>query len=473
LSVPSPILRCITVALSCELHPKSSANFFARHLHSMHLLDIHVACCQLLAWSFLQSHAIRDSITDPSDGTIITRSSNEGGVFETQIIPGSQITENVFETQIMAGSGGSTGSVLVVMSLNCEPWDEYVDCLDHAGSGGFGSVALGAYDKECRDRTHKDGDKIDVAIKGMTVAGGRSILKTIALNEIRTMELLTSPYFVAIWDSYYDDGERSDTSENDVVYILEEGLAGDLKDASTMGFGGAPLNEKNMSLLFLDVLRGVYHMHYNHSLVHRDLKPDNIMVSKDGRAKIGDVALSCDPAGVHSTIIPCQDFAGTPFYQAPEIWDARNGLYETKVFVGSELPSGAESDETPTYSTKSDMWSLGVILYQLVFQSLHVPKQLYKAKTTGRHPLSDAVGAFRVEDDVQDEEVAARLGQVDPAVKLLLIGLLQADPGKRFDVEEALQRTMDWVKGVDATDLNNQPPPPDGRRPECFKPLWK
>ena len=71
--------------------------------------------------------------------------------------------------------------------------------------------------------------------------------------------------------------------------------------------------------------------------MHRDIKPDNIMITKDDSVRLIDFGLS--KASKNGKQLKTR--AGTPYYMAPE------------VLQGS-------------YSNKADIWSLGVILYTLV-----------------------------------------------------------------------------------------------------------
>jgi len=86
------------------------------------------------------------------------------------------------------------------------------------------------------------------------------------------------------------------------------------------------------------------HMHAQ-EVVHRDIKPDNIMLTGDGELKLIDFGLSqrTEMDGSHA-----KNIAGTPYYMAPEVLEGH-------------------------YDSKCDIWSVGVILY--VFMSGYLPFQ--------------------------------------------------------------------------------------------------
>ena len=73
-------------------------------------------------------------------------------------------------------------------------------------------------------------------------------------------------------------------------------------------------------------------------IIHRDLKTANIFLSKDRELKIGDFGIS---KSLDKTSLDATAMIGTPYYLSPEMVEGK------------------------PYSTKADIWALGVILYQL------------------------------------------------------------------------------------------------------------
>jgi len=79
------------------------------------------------------------------------------------------------------------------------------------------------------------------------------------------------------------------------------------------------------------------HMH-SQKVVHRDIKPENIMVQVEDELKLIDFGLSKRQKG-NSKL---KTMAGTPYYMAPEVIEGKK------------------------YDSKYDMWSMGVLMYQLL-----------------------------------------------------------------------------------------------------------
>jgi serine/threonine-protein kinase len=114
------------------------------------------------------------------------------------------------------------------------------------------------------------------------------------------------------------------------------------------------LNVEARVKLFMEVLAAVAHAH-SHLIVHRDIKPANIFVTEDGRVKLLDFGIAKlldDPTS--AGITKSQAVALTPRYAAPEQLTAQ------------------------PVTTATDVYSLGLVLYQLL---------------TGKHPLSDQEGS--------------------------------------------------------------------------------
>ncbi|XP_068173372.1 serine/threonine-protein kinase Nek3 isoform X1 [Antennarius striatus] len=88
---------------------------------------------------------------------------------------------------------------------------------------------------------------------------------------------------------------------------------------------------------FAQMCAATQHIH-NKWVLHRDLKSKNIFLTDNGTIKVGDFGSACI---LKSSKSYAQAYVGTPYYVAPEIWDNK------------------------PYSNKSDVWSLGCVLYEL------------------------------------------------------------------------------------------------------------
>jgi serine/threonine protein kinase len=190
--------------------------------------------------------------------------------------------------------------------------------FEKLGDGGYGSVYL------CRDQ-----HGIRYACKQLPFAKNK---RSRVQREVEIMERFTKSTRVSRLIDACEDG--------DSFYIVQEWCKGGaLKDY--MG-GHALYGENAVASIIRGVLRGLCHIHQA-AVIHRDIKGSNIMFADktdDAEIKIIDfgAAVKCDASG-HP--IECPDMVGTPWFISPE------GL-------------------SHTFTYKSDIWSVGVVTYQLL-----------------------------------------------------------------------------------------------------------
>jgi serine/threonine protein kinase len=136
---------------------------------------------------------------------------------------------------------------------------------------------------------------------------------------------------------------------------------------------------------------------YLHSLkiVHQDIKPGNILISKSGGVYLTDFGLSHE-FDEEATVF------GTPLYHAPEVLDLRPG------------PVGKSAG-------KADVWSFGVTLYEMLF---------------GKTPFAGR-DVYEIIAGIRDTELVAPEGADEDAWELLM-GMLAVDPAERFDMEDVV-----------------------------------
>lgn len=163
------------------------------------------------------------------------------------------------------------------------------------------------------------------------------------MNEVRLLAQVDHPNVIKC-EGWFNDEER-----RSLFIILEYCNCGDLsKKIASRKVTSRPkfFPERYIWFMFHQICLGVQHLHYN-GIVHRDLKPLNIMLArKDCQIKLADLGVSRQVSN-NTTIL--QTVIGTPLYLSPELVD--------------NLP----------YNEKTDIWSLGVILYELC--TLRVPFQ--------------------------------------------------------------------------------------------------
>ena len=161
-------------------------------------------------------------------------------------------------------------------------------------------------------------------------------------NEAKILSSVNSEYVVKYYESFY--------SEHSFNIVMEFCDGSDLKKYIKEHKSQNKLIEKDKIFDFiLDICEGLKEIH-NKKLIHRDLKPDNLFLTKDLKVKIGDF-------GIAKQLNNPEDYANTCFgsllYMAPE--EARNYQYNNKI----------------------DIWSLGCIIHELCTLDYCFPNQFF------------------------------------------------------------------------------------------------
>jgi NIMA (never in mitosis gene a)-related kinase len=158
-----------------------------------------------------------------------------------------------------------------------------------------------------------------------------------AMNEVNVLKSLTHPNIVRHFDNFIHHGK--------ICLVMEFAPCGDLDSRiRSVSLSKSFLTEDQIGKWFVQILQGLSLLHAR-NIMHRDLKPQNIFITDNGeRVMIGDFGV-CKVLGSKHDLT--STITGTPYYLSPEIFQGK------------------------PYSFKSDIWSLGCILYQLV--ALQVP----------------------------------------------------------------------------------------------------
>jgi len=134
--------------------------------------------------------------------------------------------------------------------------------------------------------------------------------------------------------------------EDLIVLVLENAMYKDIVHFTKL-LRRNTLTESMLAYITLNILKGLKHMN-NCGFVHFDIKPQNILVDEHLTFKLADFSVSEEmKKGKKEYNLP---FVGTLYYMAPEIFDQ-------KIVEADHLH-------------KVDLWSLGVMIYQLAFGKL-------------------------------------------------------------------------------------------------------
>uniref|UniRef100_A0A7I4FA61 Protein kinase domain-containing protein n=1 Tax=Physcomitrium patens TaxID=3218 RepID=A0A7I4FA61_PHYPA len=253
------------------------------------------------------------------------------------------------------------------------------------GSGSFAVVWKGY---------HKQHPGFDVAIKEIATERLNRKLQESLRREIAILQRIDHPNIIKLHDIVEVAGKCLQAQDR-IHLVLEYCAGGDLA-AYIQRHGKAT---EVVARLFMRQLGAGLQVLWNNNLMHRDLKPQNLLLSKDdGHAvlKIADFgfARSLQPLGMADTL------CGSPLYMAPEVLQSEQ------------------------YDAKADLWSVGAILFQLV---------------TGRPPFSGNNHVQLLQNIMKSTEVRfpdAIMAQLHPECIDMCRKLLRMDPVERLSFED-------------------------------------
>lgn len=258
-----------------------------------------------------------------------------------------------------------------------------VDTLDELGKGNYGTVykvrhsrpqmrrpgqglaGNKAHPSQQQQQQHKDSpaspSRANDEAASAPARGGTGIV--MAMKEIRLeldeakfaaiiMELdilhrCTSPFIVDFYGAFFQEG---------AVYICMEFMNGGSIDK----IYGDGIPENVLRKITFATTRGLKSLKDEHNIIHRDVKPTNILVNTNGAVKICDFGVSGNlVASIAKTNIGCQS------YMAPE-----------RISSGGVQQAGANPGGG-TYSVQSDIWSLGLTIIECAMGRYPYPPETY------------------------------------------------------------------------------------------------
>ena len=191
--------------------------------------------------------------------------------------------------------------------------------LDLIGHGTYGRVYRAI---------EKESEKI-LVIKEMIFDGIAKMEQDEILNEVKVMSQVNHNHIIKYYHSFLENG---------LLYIVMEYCKlGDLGQLIKKQ-NKEPFDENIIWTYLIQISQGLKYLH-DKRILHRDLKPQNIFLQSENNIKIGDLGLG---RILSTNTIQARSGVGTPLYFSPELCQ--------------DMP----------YDDKSDVWSLGCLIYELM-----------------------------------------------------------------------------------------------------------
>jgi hypothetical protein len=245
------------------------------------------------------------------------------------------------------------------------------------GKGGMGVVY----------RAHDAVLNRDVAVKLLSASGLGTEGRERMLREAQAIAQLNHPNIVQVFDAGQLDGSPF------IVMELVEGQS--LHDQPPKDFPA-------IVAVARQICAALEHAH-QHGIIHRDLKPENVILAADGTAKLMDFGLA---RSVASRMTAEGEITGTVFYLAPELALGRD------------------------FDGRADLYSLGVMLYELVAGELPFAK-------------GDPLTVISQHIHASPLPPRSRNSEIPPLLEQLVLRLLSKDPADRPESAAAAGKLLD------------------------------
>ena len=254
--------------------------------------------------------------------------------------------------------------------------------LDKIGEGSYSSVY----------KVKRKEDGIIYALKKVKFTKLKEKEKLNALNEIRILSSINNQNVISYKEAFFDEKDST------LNIIMEYADKGDLFELiSQYKKKKEHFEENEIWDALIQLLNGLKSLH-DLNILHRDLKSANVFLFSNGLVKLGDLNVSkITKKGLGYTQ------TGTPYYASPEVWKSN------------------------PYDSKSDIWSLGCVIYEMAklippFQAQSM-EELYKKIIRGFYPQIPSRYSNDLKDIIQlmiQTEVGAR-PSCDELLKMSII----------------------------------------------------
>lgn len=159
----------------------------------------------------------------------------------------------------------------------------------------------------------------------------KTVIKTQIIRELRILHECHSPFIIDFYGAFV-------SSSNKIVICMEYCNCGLLDKISTLCLGTRQFPLFALKKLAFAILSGLTYLYNTHKIIHRDIKPLNVLMTHRGEFKLCDFGVSRE---LSNSLAVANTFVGTSTYMLPE------------------RIQGLE------YSIKSDVWSMGLMLVEL------------------------------------------------------------------------------------------------------------
>lgn len=228
------------------------------------------------------------------------------------------------------------------------------------GEGSFGKAIL--------VKSKVDGHQY--VIKEISISGMSTKERQESTKEVAVLANMSHPNIVQYKESFEEGG---------CLYIVMDYCEGGDLFKKINSQAGVLFREEQILDWFVQICLALKHVH-NRKILHRDIKSQNIFLTKEGIIQLGDFGIA---RVLNSTVEFARTCIGTPYYLSPEIC------------------------ENKPYNNKSDVWALGCVLYEMC-----TLKHAFEAGNMKNLVLKIIRGSYPPVSNHYSQDLRVLLGQV-------------------------------------------------------------
>jgi serine/threonine protein kinase len=275
--------------------------------------------------------------------------------------------------------------------------------LDGLGCGSYGTVYL-----------VQDLDTSEILVlKKILVTGMKDAEIADCKREIQILAMMDHPHVVRYVRSFVRKGA--------LCIVMEYADGGDLYQLIKQRKAEQRLFAEDRLLDWMAQIGSALRHVHKHNILHRDLKTQNVFLTKSGNAILGDFGIS---RVLGQTIDHAQTLVGTPYYLSPEMVNGKS------------------------YDQKSDIWALGVVFYEML--TLQHPFLADSLQMLAIRILQGSYPPIDMQYSVLTSDLISKMLCKDPAERLDIDGVLN-HPALKARVEKL---EKNWIETRKSTEIS-------------------